>query len=69
MDRPIYANAVALTSSDDSSEYVLTFRHRYPEIDAKGELAEEKDDAVVSLVMTKEFLERLQNTLTEMLKK
>lgn len=69
MDRPIYANAMAVTSSENRMEYVLTFRHKYPLIGADGKFEKEEDEVVASVVMNRDLLLSLQDSLKEILKK
>ena len=69
MDRPLYTNAMTVSASDNKMEYVLTFRHRYPVLDGHGTFENEEDEPVTSVVMNRELLSFLKETLDKMLEK
>ena len=68
--RPVFVNSIALTGSQENSEVVIQFKHKYPESNEK-ELGvietNTKTDDVASIVMSVRSAIDLRNMLNQML--
>ena len=63
MERPIYANTVTVTASDDRNEFILTFSQKYPAYNVQNGAVSPAESIVASVVLGGKLADLLQQSL------
>ena len=67
MCKPIYANSLTVTANEKKTEFVFTFKHKYPVVGANGAVDGDQEETVAAVIVNEQLAEAIPAMMSQIL--